>query len=399
MKDNKGGANLPMELSENFELLHTFQVFSKSITGLVLHPVSGLCIATSLDNYIKVLNLEALTELFSVPLDYGISNVKVFKMESVNGHACMFAQTDGTIRLWKVTAYCEFFGICASTVSKINTFENMHIMTIDPEDDLDKSMTVSAELSTDSVSLAEKSSVFDVNDEKVGIEADCDSSSKTMAVSSNENGDDFSDVRKRDASDIKKKPTDVSVSVNLEEDSVMTMSIAKKVKSSTKQWRHLTRDQQKLYLEQKKQSKHCVVAYAGLDVRVFTDGGTLLGRLEPDDAVNTMIGFTASVFCGLLIGLFDGGVVRVFDFRQMHCPLLLEYVIPHGDVDGGSCITLIDCPLVGVSSHTGGGKPRGDNAKDMRGQLSPTWANELCVVGTKAGSLYILDLMDSFAMR
>ena len=40
------GGSSSLLIKENFELLHTFRLFAKAITGLVMHPVSGLCIAS-----------------------------------------------------------------------------------------------------------------------------------------------------------------------------------------------------------------------------------------------------------------------------------------------------------------------------------------------------------------
>lgn len=35
-------------LNENFELLHTFRLFSKAVTGLTNHPIPGLCITSGI---------------------------------------------------------------------------------------------------------------------------------------------------------------------------------------------------------------------------------------------------------------------------------------------------------------------------------------------------------------
>ena len=64
--------------SSSLALLHTFNLHTKAVTGLKLHPtVPGLLISSSLDCTIRVFNLEALTQLFFVHLSSGINNIQV----------------------------------------------------------------------------------------------------------------------------------------------------------------------------------------------------------------------------------------------------------------------------------------------------------------------------------
>ena len=131
-------------LNENLELLHTFRLFSKAVTGLVNHPIPGLCITAGLDGYIKVLNLEQLTELFSMSTEYGITSLSSYKLlpppvfvtkdagetpppPPKPQHAVMFAMTEGTIEMWKITAYCDFFGIGNAVVENMHEFGNLHL--------------------------------------------------------------------------------------------------------------------------------------------------------------------------------------------------------------------------------------------------------------------------------
>ena len=104
-----------------------------------------------LDGYVKVLNLEALTELFSITTEYGVTNLMTYcykpKVESIpvydiNGnlvpedpytkyhkqasYCIMFAMTEGTVEIWKITAYCDFFGLSNSTVERFSGFSSIH---------------------------------------------------------------------------------------------------------------------------------------------------------------------------------------------------------------------------------------------------------------------------------
>ena len=62
-----------------------------------LHPISGLAISAGMDGVVKVLNLEALTELFCVPVGAGggsILDLKVVPL-SRNQFGCLFSQSGG----------------------------------------------------------------------------------------------------------------------------------------------------------------------------------------------------------------------------------------------------------------------------------------------------------------
>jgi WD40 repeat protein len=71
--------------SSALALLHTFNLHTKAVTGLKLHPtVPGLLISSSLDCTIRVLNHEALSQLFFVHLSSGINNIQVTHVFSLS---------------------------------------------------------------------------------------------------------------------------------------------------------------------------------------------------------------------------------------------------------------------------------------------------------------------------
>jgi WD40 repeat protein len=106
-------------------LLHTFNQHSRAVTGLVLHPsVPGLMISTSIDGSIRVLNLEALNQLFEVNLRIPILNVKLLTRLTYNG--MLFSCSDGSVKLWKIVSCCKFFGSAPSEITSVTDVFNLH---------------------------------------------------------------------------------------------------------------------------------------------------------------------------------------------------------------------------------------------------------------------------------
>jgi WD40 repeat protein len=62
-------------------LLHTFNVHTAAVAGIVLHPTSGMAISASMDGVIRVLNLEMFTEIYSINLHgRGISRLTTISL-------------------------------------------------------------------------------------------------------------------------------------------------------------------------------------------------------------------------------------------------------------------------------------------------------------------------------
>eukprot|EP01041_Mallomonas_annulata_P001070 gene1070-2098_t len=102
---------------KKFSIVHTFRAHAKAVTGVVLHPVSGLLITTGLDGMVKVLNLEVLNELFFIKLEVGLTGVRSLKYEGMDH--ILLSQSDGTIRLWKISSFVKFFSMCSSAISNL----------------------------------------------------------------------------------------------------------------------------------------------------------------------------------------------------------------------------------------------------------------------------------------
>ena len=123
--------------NSKFALLHTFKGHTDAVTCITLHSVSGLAISASLDGTIKILNLEYLTEFYTVTLNAGITELKLLRVHNSyhNNHnqrhsemqGCLFSLTDGSIKLWHITSCTEYFGVVSAAVVKIEAVSNMHI--------------------------------------------------------------------------------------------------------------------------------------------------------------------------------------------------------------------------------------------------------------------------------
>jgi len=104
----------------------------------------------------------------------------------------------------------------------------------------------------------------------------------------------------------------------------------------------------------------CIVSYAGLDIRVFNENGSLLARLDPHDSSNNIIGLTVSTHLGVLFCIFDTGLVVSFCCRTPNCPILKSYHLPHFESEKSTCLVLVDqIPRsVAGAGSSDGGRPR-----------------------------------------
>ena len=95
---------------QDFALLHTFTGHTKAVTALQMHPQSGLAVSVSLDGTLRVLNLEALEEIYAIQIMQPLIAMKCVK---IGEHSlCVGATIDGTIRVWSINSFLGFFGVC-----------------------------------------------------------------------------------------------------------------------------------------------------------------------------------------------------------------------------------------------------------------------------------------------
>jgi WD40 repeat protein len=130
---------------QDFALLHTFTGHTKAVTALQLHPLSGLAVSVSLDGTLRVLNLEALEEIYAIQIMQPLIAMKCVKMDEHS--LCIGATLDGTIRVWSINNFLGFYGVCRAVC-------NTRVCVYDVEDS-EKMISV--------VTAGEEIRVFDEN--------------------------------------------------------------------------------------------------------------------------------------------------------------------------------------------------------------------------------------------
>jgi WD40 repeat protein len=104
----------------DYALLHVFTGHTKSVTALQLHPLSGLAVSVSLDGTLRVLNLEALEEIYVLTIMQPLVAMKCVRV--VTGakslSLCIGATVDGTIRVWSINDFLGFYGVCRAKCEK-----------------------------------------------------------------------------------------------------------------------------------------------------------------------------------------------------------------------------------------------------------------------------------------
>eukprot|EP01031_Cornospumella_fuschlensis_P037994 gene37994-46159_t len=315
-----------------------------------------------LDGAVKVLNLEALNELFTIKLDCGIISMQVLKM-GPHGFGCILSLTDASIKLWKITSVCDFFATSSSRIRQINSFENL-------ESELEyfyklKFAAAKAYQAVENAGLGEE------GEKKAG--------------EGEERGDQRGVDEQEDAEE--KKATESSADAAQAND-------AKKEEVDTG-----------------KVNDRVIATFSSQDLRCFTHKGQLLGRLEPEHIVDGIKAYTVSVYQKLLICLCEKDKVRVHDLRRFTFPLLYEFSLHgsktgSGDANGdspeafqqkkshkddmGFCVALIDIAPGNVLRSIKGAKQKlsddhdnideGDVKRDIRGNIVPEYIESYLLI-------------------
>lgn len=320
--------------STKFALLHTFFSHNKAITGLILHSTSGLAISASMDGFIKVLNLEAFNELFSVDVRVGVSGMKGI---NYGIHmACLFSQSNGKIRLWKVTSCCNFFGVSAADVEILDCFDNLQLNA------------VKIPLSTNSSQSTFKDLHFEAS-------------------------------RNEDISVMSGRDSDVD---DLEE------RFEEKFKLGVK-------PQQK-ELGPSVDLNRFVVSYAAQDLRVYNRNGGLICRVEPTEVVDGIKSYTLSVYQQMLFCLLESGRVKVYCTRSPNSPFIREVqVMKKSDGQYGTVLSIINVMPRAAVTVSSGRRDNQSQHKSLRHEPINSSINELVVMGTNTGTLLLMDTFNN----
>jgi WD40 repeat protein len=370
---------------KKFALLHVFKGHTKAVTSIKLHPVSGLAISTSLDGFVKILNLEALNELFVIQCDAGIINMRLLNL-SANSCACLFAFDDATLRLWKITSVVEFFAVTSAHIDSFQIFDNL-------EGELEY-YYLNSKHNTNTAVAKQPFGEYQIpalfqgreKQKTALINGSTNVTSNNNNASNNSNNSNNNQEQQpppQDEEELQDKAND--------ENSTLYDKI--------------------------------IITESSQDVRAFTDKGVLLGRLEPEHVVDSIKAYTVSVHQKLLIYLCEGDRIRVHCLRKFGFPLLFETSLKtnkkksgeEGNGENGnildniaSCITLVDMVPSGAirsprnttgdgihsqEDYEEGGVKKGYLfKKNLRGEDVPDFMECFLLVGLKTGTLLFMDL-------
>ena len=118
-----------------FALLHVFPGHSKAVTGIKLHPTPGLAITVGMDGFIKVLNLEALNELFILQVCEGIQQMEIVLLNN-KIRALLFSQSNSVMRLMKIVNTTRYFATSVSIIHGLESCENFELLKVEQYQEL-----------------------------------------------------------------------------------------------------------------------------------------------------------------------------------------------------------------------------------------------------------------------
>lgn len=337
----------------------------------------------------KVLNLEALNELFSIKLDCGILNMQVLKM-GPHGHGCILTLSDASIKLWKITSVCDFFATSSSRIRQINSFENL-------ESELEYFYKLKYALTQTYQ-----------QEETKAIEAGANEEGEKKPV---EGGNEHANGEEEEGEEGLQKNSDTSAAAAAAQQ-------ANEVKKEDA-------------VDTGKTDDRVIATFSSQDLRCFSHKGQLLGRLEPEHIVDGIKAYTVSVYQKILICLCEKDKVRVHDLRRFTFPLLHEFSL-HGNKTGsndsqagdspepvqhkkalkddmGVCVALVDIAPGNILRSAKGPKQKlsddhdyideGDVKRDIRGNIIPDYIESYLLIGLNTGSILFLDTLNNFEVQ
>lgn len=426
---NSGGTSISVgtgggSTQKTFALLHTFKGHSRAVTSLFLHPVSGLAVSAGLDGYVKVFNLEALNELYSINVGAGVIHAKLIQLgsavpsqfakeigktktsvkSSMSQYGCLLALTDASVKFWKLTSISAFFSVSTSSISNMVSYGNIESYlenVYNSEKKMNAEILASRFSNQNQNLLLNKSShegklneMFDERSRQVNTREILQPIPETTNEINNVFENDFSHP--------------------LDPNELISMNYPKG-------------DANEKY----------IVTSSTQDVRVFQKDGSLLGRLEPEFVVEGIRSISVSIYQKLLICLCEGDKIRVHCMRKFNFPLIKEYSLKSTilsnkkamyrkkDVslalddedsndleieeisDLGTCCTIADIAptnslLVARNDQNEEDKfeKKEEEEKtekfDLRGEKLPSYIECYLYVGLSNGALMVLDMLRDF---
>lgn len=380
--------------SPTFSLLHTFRLHTASVTGLVLHPTSGMAVSTSLDGVVRLLNLENFTEIYNINLDgVGVTTMRLLEYAPKGKKAIMFADVNMCIRVWRITTAVGFFGVMNSNVVSVAKFENMHEELItkfydrsDPVCRLRRMTDVNGKVATEIV-FADGSKFGRRDSDSESDEDEVGSAMRTSSLS----------MSRRSVASRASQGSRASSGAG-EGGHAVASTVESALKAVQLQMNKATL--KKIAEEENKRSRAFLSSsYVGSlsigpqDLRIFSAQGATISVLEPEVLVDGIVCYTVSVYQHLLFCLFESGQLKTFCSRSVDAPLLLTVNTKAGSLhaEQGLCMSLID--ELPDSAQRPGGKVNAEYLNDIRGNRIPWYITEIIAIGSKSGSLMFFDTL------
>jgi WD40 repeat protein len=419
LSSSLSGNNPAATSTKKFALLHVFKGHTKAVTAIKLHPVSGLAISTSLDGFVKILNLEALNELFTFQCDTGILNMRLLRL-STSFHACLLALDDASIRLWKITSVCDYFSVTTAKIDTFSLFDNY-----EGENDYYYRLNRKNERSSASTDQKIKMLMNQFGEYHMGGLFSNNANRRTVVTRKSM----ITGNTGKTITHITDPTSSTATGVNIK-----TVSIVDRLPSEDDP---ATKDEAEGEEEENNEAKSIedikadkiIITASSQDVRAFNQKGNLLGRLEPEDVVESIKAYTVNVYSKLLICLCEGDKVKVHDLKRFHFPLLFEISLkgslggngPSSEEKAGSgsilddlatAIALIDvipsaavrAPRTNAPNYNHqnehqqrrGSEYGGTTYKiDIREELIPDNLESFVCIGLNTGAILFLDLHNS----
>jgi hypothetical protein len=128
-----------------------------------------------------------------------------------------------------------------------------------------------------------------------------------------------------------------------------------------------------------KYAEGLMVAYSTQDVRVYTNSGRVIARMEPEYIVDGIKSIAISVYQQLLFCLCEKDKLRVFSLREMHMPCVKEVQVQgQGDKFGeemGTCLEMLD--VLPNNTSRSGANSKFRRRTDVEGNRVPHYLGEL----------------------
>jgi hypothetical protein len=346
-------------VAQTYVLLFTFTIHNRPISSLTLHSVSGLAISTSLDGFLKVINLEAFTVLFSFNVMNPIVDLKLMPFGTRNENGCLFITKKGDVKFWKITSYCHFYGLSVSKIHSMAYTDNLQLDILkehgnEEEELANESIAASDDLKSDPLYAAEKEgglAEFSYD----SLTSESDNSFSTASSGSGIIEDDLSTASKDDDDDDEDNDVDDDAEQTTAKKSTKNKKKSKSKSKSTKNEIEEPTEEQKetdviVKEERRKMHEKYLVVNSFQDLRIFSEHGGLICCLEPEQVVDNILSFCVSAYQDLLFAMYDNNEVKVFCMRSSYCKFLRIIPIEIIDREKLTCMTIINIKPSGSTS-------------------------------------------------